>query len=85
MPEEKTIVRGTTGREHKIGSSTEYMPSLTDCNLSTDEDHSICSTSDTGRNGKSVSSIVLIYAVSTILEVSQGCSDVSKWNVEAGV
>ena len=39
------------------------MPSLTNCNLSTDNDYLICSTSDTGQNGKSVSSIALIYGV----------------------
>ena len=63
VPEERTIVRGTCDREYMIGNWIECMPSLTDCNLSTDNDYSICLTSDMGKNGKSASSIALISAV----------------------
>ena len=63
MPEERTIVHGMCGRENKIGSWIKYMSSLINCNLSTDEEYSICPTSDTGQNGKSTSSVGLISAV----------------------
>ena len=62
------------------------MPSLKNCNFSTDDDdYLICSTSDMGQNEKSTSSIALISAVSAVLKVSRGCSDVPKCKVEVGV
>ena len=79
MPKDITIVRGITcGRKHKIGRWIKYMPSLTYCSMPTNDDISICSTSDTGKNCHSVNSVALVHAASAVSEVSKGCSDVSK-------
>ena len=76
VSEEITIVRGIPCvREHKIVRWIKYMPSLTDCNLSTNADNSICSTSKTGKNGTSASSVASV-SVASISEVPRDSSDV---------
>ena len=83
VPEERTIVHGTCGREHGIGSWITYMPLLTNCNLSMDHDYLMCSTGHRGWIGKSASFIGLISARWTVSAVSWGCSGESRCTVKA--